>query len=105
MPVVWMVEEDKRGRWRQFPDNLARGVEARYQAWLTEGSQAHFWHSYTWLVGGQPVDYEISFTRPMQQVKRGRWENNVATMEQVQREKDGRCPGGGHAKVQEEGGG
>ena len=85
MRAVWMVEEDNRGRWREFPDHLAALVENRYQEWLDQPWEDHSWYTYEWTMQGQTVHYEIAFHRPMSQAKRAKFnECAVCTMEQVQ---------------------
>ena len=84
--VVWLVEEDDRGRWREFPEWLAANVEEEYQQWLNEPWSEQFWYSYEWTVKNEVVQYEIQFHRPMAQAKRTRLnERTICTMEQEQR--------------------
>ena len=69
MPAIWLVEEDKPGRWRQFPEDLSDLVEGRWQLWQEADQEPHFVVEYTWKIRGVENEYEICFDRPYMQAK------------------------------------
>ena len=93
MPAIWLVEEDKPGRWRQFPEDLSDLVEGRWQLWQASDQEPHYVVEYQWTVRGQVHEYELTFDRPYTQAKRVKFNSWVpVTLLQVQRA--GGCGGG-----------
>ena len=61
---LWQVSEDNRGRWRDFPPDLALTIEVEYQNWLNGGQNPELVIAYYWR-----GEYEITFADMKQQHK------------------------------------
>ena len=67
--IFWMVQEDERGRWRDFPDDLADRIEVWWQEWQETGGDNVV--AFVWPNAKQTVftPYEIVFGTTMVQQK------------------------------------
>ena len=69
--VVGQVQEDDKGRWRDFPDFVQNAIEAEYQQWLelfsTMPCEKDVFYAWVWYNGTKWVQYKISFPQMEQE--------------------------------------
>ena len=85
--ILWQVQEDDRGRWRDFPNHLMEMVELEYLKWIQDGKPGQLVVAYSWpnAKGTARQEYQIVCEEDGTETKMYQVNANMQTMRSVRR--------------------